>query len=332
MTQVSISGIEAAFADGIRPGWAHGLQNVRLPEFDSVEHWLVNGSYTWISAAPGTTRISLPISQSDFTEALASEISRFACAAYESLMDASPSGPSSRALGWQLVRHYYAAFYNAHALLRISGVSLSYLSPSAVASLNKIGGQYLGASPQMSTGLHRIARDPANLDVIVIEKLSNGGGSHEDMWAILLGFLVSLETSMVLNQGHIAAALDAVKVSSTLRTAMCQQGKNNGAWPSMVRNAVNYRQDFGVWFPYSLKQSYCDSISLRLGRWTPTHPSGFSIDKPQGDLGTFADICTIMSRLVTAVLKDISWRAPKSRSCFVERLPFKLLRERQVSL
>lgn len=322
------SAVEISFSDGMRPFWPTGLQNIKNPEFSSIEEWLLNGTYTWISSVQNKVHLALPLAQSGLTEAFVGEISRFSTASYESLLDAEPSGISNKALGWQIVRHYYAAFYSAHALLRIAGVSLFFLSPKSANTLNSIGGQYLGASPQLGKGLYSIRRDSTNLQNVVLEKLSPGGGSHEDMWKEFLDFLIALEKSIILSQGPIPSALEAVGISTALRANLCKSGKSNGAWPSSIRNSVNYRHDLAVWYPYGQRQPFYDAISSKMTRWKPGDYSGFDFTQSSNDLISFAEICNVLSHILTATLKDISIRAPTPRKCFVDRLPFKFLRER----
>lgn len=324
--------IEISFSDGMRPKWPPGLQNVQMPLFKSVEEWLLKGTYTWLSSIPNLVELSLPVAQSGLTQALAGEISRFSSASYESFLDAGPTGPSTKALGWQIVRHYYAAFYSAHALMRIAGTSLFFLSPDAANTLNRVGGQYLGMSPQLGSGLYSIRRDAAQPSTIRLEKLSSGGGSHEDMWKLMLALLIDLETSIILMQGPIPSALKAIGISSSLRAKLCQKGKTNGAWPSAVRNAVNYRHDLAVWYPYGQRQTFYDTITLRLSRWKPGDLHGFDISPSSTELNSFAEICNVLSHILTATLKDIASRSPDARKSFVDRVAFKLLRERAIAI
>lgn len=322
--------VEVSFSDGMRPFWPPGLQNIHSPEFKSVEDWLLRGTYTWIASSPGLVELELEVGQPGLTEALAGEISRFSSASYESLLDSEPSGPSNKALGWQIVRHYYAAFYSAHALLRVAGISLFYLSPESVNILNRLGGQYLGMNPQLSKGLYRVRRDDTSQRVVRLEKISSGGGSHEDMWKDFLAFLLKLEASIILMQGQISSAMMAVHVSTQLRANLCKKGKSNGAWPSSIRNAVNYRHDLAVWYPYGQRKPFYGAISSKMVMWRPNEMQGFDFSQTNNELVSFAEICNVLSHILTAVLKDISSRSPVSRKCFVDRVPFKFLRERGV--
>lgn len=325
--------VTAAFADGLRPKWLSGLNTIGAPKYKSVAEWLQKGTYGWLpTMSSGVNRLDISGSGTGLTDAVASEISRFSCAAYESLLDSLPEDMPTRSLGWPLVRHYYATFYCAHALLRINGISLTYVPAQIAANLNQIGSQYIGYSPQISSGLYLIEREPGQPNVISLTKLSAGGGSHEDMWKRFLAFLVETENSIISSQGSLPAAQAAVKISKELRAQLCRQGKNDGAWPSTVRNAINYRQDYGVWYPYSRKVEFATDLINRMTRWQPADPLGFEIGGTKDELLCFTDICNVVTQILTSALQDISARSPYAGRSFVDRHAFKLLRHRQITV
>jgi hypothetical protein len=322
--------IASAFADGVRAKWASSINVICRPEYKGVEDWLLRGNYSWVACTPKLITLGHSIGHTDFTEALASEISRFSCAAYESLLDAEPSVVLSKSLGWQCIRHYYAAFYIAHALLRITGCSLTYISGSTAGTMSKVASQYLGVAPQISGGLYLLKRGDVDKNTVTLQQLSTSGGSHQDMWRTFLQLLLTVENAIVGTLGQIPSAMKAVEVSGKLRQTLCRQGNNDGGWTSTVRNAINYRQDFGVWYPYTKKNTYYQQASNRLRRWRPTDPNGFDIEPSGGELEGLADVCSVLSQLLITTLKDISARAPDSRTCFVDRGAFKFLRQRSV--
>lgn len=322
--------VASAFADGVRLQWPKSINNVCKPKFTSVENWLLTGNYTWHASAPKLIILGHSVKHTDFTEALASEASRFSCAAYESLLDAEPPEPSVKSLGWQCIRHYYATFYIAHALMRLTGSSLTYVSSDTAKFMNKIGGQYLGVFPQMSSGLYSLQRDNTNQNLILLQHLSSGGGSHQDMWKVFLKLLVTIESSILKALGPIPSAMHAISVSEGIRKALCQRGNNDGGWTSTVRNAINYRQEYGLWYPYTKKMPYYKQAATRLRRWQPSDPEGFDLQPTGNEVEGLADVCAFLSHLLITILKDISARAPDSRSCFVDRGAFKLLRHRSI--
>lgn len=319
------------FADVLRPRWATGLHRVTAPHLKGVEEWLLHGSYAWNPAPAGSARLDISSTKELLTDALANEIARFSCATYESLIGALPSDQTDRSLGWSLVRYYYATFYAAHALLRLSGSSVTMLSSKTIATLNKIGGQYLGVSPQLVSGLHLVQIDQTDPSRVLISKIGgNSGGSHEEMWKQFLELLLYVENQLVLTQGQSQAAQSAVLVLAELRRHLCKQGKNNGAWLSSVRNDLNYKQRYGVWYPYAVTSKFAERLSHRMSRWTPGHSHGGSLDGSDGDLACFVDACNLTTSLLTTAHADIARRAAKARTSFVDRMPFRLLRLRKL--
>ena len=321
------------FADLLRLRWVSGLNKVTMPTHVGVESWLLTGAFSWLPSPAGQVLLDVSTNTDSLADAIASEVSRFSCAAYESLLDAEPGPNADRALGWALVRYYYATFYAAHALLRISGQSVTMVSQQTALRLNAIGGQYLGMSPGMTAGLHLVKIDPQNRFRVSVSKIGgSGGGSHEEMWKLFLALVVELERQLILTQGQSQDALLAVQTLTELRKQLCRRGKSNGSWLSSVRNDLNYRHEHGVWYPYRVTGKAAISLIIRMRRWLPTSADGYEIGKVNDDLGCFVDSCNVMTRLLTAALFDLSSRATKARSSFVDRQPFKLLRLRNVAV
>lgn len=321
------------FADLLRLRWVNGLNKVMTPTLVGVESWLTSGAFSWLPSPAGEVLLDVSNNTDSLAEAIASEVSRFSCATYESLLDAEPGLHADRALGWALVRYYYATFYAAHALLRISGQSVTMISPQTASKLNIIGGQYFGISPGVTTGLHLVRVDPHNRSRVSIRKIGGGGGgSHEEMWKLFLDLVMELEGQLILTQGQSQDALHAVQTLTDLRKQLCRRGKNNGSWLSSVRNDLNYRHDHGVWYPYKVTSKVATSLITRMQRWLPGAVDGYEIGRVSDELGCFVDSCNVMTRLLTAALSDLSMRSTKTRYSFVDRQPFKLLRLRNVAV
>lgn len=325
-----MTGVSEAFAEGVRYRWIPGINSVASPSFSSAEQWLLKGAYSWSLGSNGVAVLTVSSFAGGLSDALASEVSRFSCAAYESLYDATSSS-AERALGWSLVQRYYAAFYSAHALLRVVGTSLTFLSAQTTTQLNAVAGQYLGVSPNLSSGLYLISRDPTASNRVLLSKVAGLGGSHEELWKYLLAYVVDVENSLLANSASMPMTSAAVAACQDLRKALTRQGKSNGSWPSLVRNGINYRQDYRVWYPSSPKITIRTGLDLRKEKWKPLEAE-MPVAHAADPLLAISDISNFLARALTAVLKDVVLRAPSPQKCFVEQVAFKYLKLKKVKM
>jgi hypothetical protein len=76
------------------------------------------------------------------------------------------------------------------------------------------------------------------------------GGVHIQFWVGFLKFLDAIEkeiaTGPLISDDKRAARKELIE----LREVLTRTNRPNGSWLSEVRNAVNYRFEKGVWFPY----------------------------------------------------------------------------------
>lgn len=332
--------IADAFTDGIRHWWAPQINAIGEPDVLGVDAWLATGNYSCTAysaaqaAASGspatqemlTIRLANPL---ELSNAFASEISRFSCAAYESLLDAAPPAAASKSLGWAVVRHYYAAFYSAHSIMRIAGSSLTFISSDTIRTVNSIASAYLGVLPPLRPGIHLVRFDRSDPTLVTITKVSSGaGGSHEDLWRVFLNFAKETETEITLRMGRSSAGPDgAVQLLSNFRNYFRDAG-----WASKLRNGVNYRQEYGVWFPWKRKNKEAQKLSARMQLWKPVAADGLQMSETSDELVKLAEVCNVLVHLMTIALKDIAKRSQCRNGCFVERRPFRYLKTRNVPL
>lgn len=319
------------FAEYLRPRWITNLHKVEQGSSGGVDSWLAKGDYNWINASGGGAVLQLSTSTTSLAEAFASEVSRFSCAAYESLLDAKAAPHSPSALGWGLIRYYYASFYAAHALLRVSGDSLTMISPKTANAMNTAGGYYLGVSPNISSALYLVHSDIHTTGQLTLTKVGGAGGSHEEMWQHFLKLLRAAENDILGKYAGSTDAAAALYELKNLQTELCNSGKSNGSWLSTVRNNLNYRHDYGVWFPFECTKKTAESLGARMLEWRP-NAQRTPVPKGAHSLAPFISACNITTSLLTGALAEISKRSPKPSSSFVARQPYRLLRTRLVPL
>lgn len=337
---IRVKEIGDAFADGIRAWWVPRINEVAEPAVLGVDAWLATNDYACLSYTAGQAAsngvasikesLAISVASTDtLSHAFASEIARFSCAAYESLMDAAPPPAVSKSLGWSVVRHYYAAFYSAHAIMRIAGAALTYVSSDTAKRINSVAGAYLGAKPTLKAGIHLVRIDRSNSRQVSITRVSAGsGGSHEDMWMTFLEFSREAEAEIIRTLGRSSAGpAGAVQLLEDLRKIFKDAG-----WASKLRNGVNYRQEHGVWFPWSRKNRDAAKLASRMLLWQPEAAGGLEFSNSKDELLRLADVCNVLAHFMTAALKDIARRSRCRNGCFVDRRPFRYLNSRGILL
>ncbi|MBX9900414.1 MAG: hypothetical protein K2Y28_06475 [Burkholderiaceae bacterium] len=323
--------LSSYFSEYLRHRWIKNIQKVEYDSSTGIDGWLAEGAYTWLDAGVGGAVLQTSLSSNTLAEAFASEIARFACATFESLLDTEAAPHSPSALSWGLIRYYYASFYAAHALLRVSGKALTMISQKTANIMNSVGGCYLGVSPNISPALYLVSSDRHTPEQLRLTKVGGRGGSHEEMWQHFLTLLRAAENEILVKYSGSTAASEALEELKDLQTNLCHDGKVNGAWLSMVRNNLNYRHDYGVWFPFGGKKKFAQSLSARMLEWKPSAVRT-RVAKGEHQLGSFVTACNVTVGLLNGALADISMRSPKPNASFVSRYPYRLLKLRMIKI
>jgi hypothetical protein len=177
--------------------------------------------------------------------ACAGDCSKFACAAIESLSGIVADAKSPRNAAWFVVRAYYAAFYSAHALLRMFGVLCSNIDGPELLRLKeaaKVTGQEF---PKRGFFRVEISKD---MSVLTFDPLKN---SHEDTWATVVGVLNDLRSGAVTAAAPKASRDAAVEfLSEHIARLTDSQKYKTGNFLSYTRNQVQYRFALQTWHPY----------------------------------------------------------------------------------
>lgn len=253
-----------------------------------------------------------------------SDINRFSSAAFESIDFGKEEHTFKKSLSWNFIRSYYAAFFGAHALLRIFGESVSSLDRDTLSKIEEMAELY---------GMRPIdISDPTKLvslkkGMYLISIVDNGthhslkgrlldskrnGGSHELMWAQFNNLLSDLQLKLLSGtaSGITSDLVSASDSIASIRSSINNAGYNNGNWLSNVRNNINYSHNYDVWYPFGKTDSYYEKLSkISLFDWHGELK--FSKSPPaNADLQGFAETCG----KIVALCKD-SIDLIHSRSC-----------------
>jgi hypothetical protein len=185
----------------------------------------------------------------NLVKAFAFDVDRLACACFESFLLSDKSPVLPRSTGWPFIKSYYGAFFGAHSIMRITGVSCTQIDEGTARSITRVA-KLFGADNGLviSAGYYRCMFD-TNSKRLFCDQISAGGGSHEAVWKAFTEQLKSY-SSDVLKFGLKTTNQPVSSKLSELRDALLPHGGTSAGWLSSVRNRVNYQQAAGCWYPY----------------------------------------------------------------------------------
>jgi hypothetical protein len=94
----------------------------------------------------------------------------------------------------------------------------------------------------------------------------------------------------------------------------------------MIRNALQYRHEFGVWFPVKIKKSERNKLS-RIARQWQNDPMTIQLPNAHtSSLDQFVTACVLIVATCRALLMRIALRSSAGDKCFVCYGPISFLR------
>jgi hypothetical protein len=261
----------------LRQFWLPGIGNVMGKTQRGLQAYLLDDRYRIFSLPTPSVFEITPFDAEEIKRAICHDLSRMACAAFESFYALSPPDGLEKSCGWAAIRAYYGAFFAAHSIIRIFGRTCSQLDASHLQFVTRVGSFTHGLDVIHSAGIYYGKWDERNSTLRFFKPTGNVvGGSHEVTWKLFLETLGELRNSL-LSPGAVGLAADLQQAALDLdsfRAGLCEGGLNNGSWLSSIRNKVNYRHDFDAWFPYGRPANHYDAIWNAAGtRWlTPPIP------------------------------------------------------------
>ncbi|MCI0564069.1 MAG: hypothetical protein MN733_36805 [Nitrososphaera sp.] len=319
-------------ADGLQPFVVQGLfsrsgrSDLRsIPDVLDTTHAAYDLDFD--AATPSTL---ITFRDSDLiVEAVAADASRFSSASFQTISITAMECLKRDALAWEMIKLYYSAFYAGHALIRLLGEGCSYFDKSHVTRIKGIADALGKPLPfQIESGIYRAIIERSSTQIRCIKLRGASGGTHELFWdvfgkriraaseEVLSGPLAPRDAQLVFAQ---LAALDAI---------IRRQGSHN--WLSVVRNTLQYRHGYGVWFPSELKKGARHSLSRLVGKWN-SDPMSIHLNAPgatgNGDLGDFAIACAFIVATCHALLLRIAERSAAGKRSFIHSGPMAFLND-----
>jgi hypothetical protein len=190
----------------------------------------------------------------EYSEACIRDSVKLSIAAFESAAGSDHAIREDRSCAWHYIKYYYAAYFAANALMRLSGrscINLSALDCASInewASANGVGGTV--ESKRLVAGLFVLQLDSSKTPTFALRQASGKGGVHIQFWTGFSGFLVALRQDLARSPAPTIEKEAAAADLTLLEGELQRGGLSQGSWLSEMRNAVNYRFEYGAWFPY----------------------------------------------------------------------------------
>lgn len=245
------------------------LYSDRLPQsfgqsLSDFKSWIAKGKYQ-VSSISANGDITLHILDHEFfNETLGYDLSRFACAAFESMLDISEDIKFPKATAWPAIKAYYASFFSAHAILRLFGVSCSQIEPTQAALLSKYATLY-GITCKAQAGFY-VAKFSPSTNTLSLTKMKD---THGDTWSTFNKQLIFLSNDILQVAGISQNKIDTSAFLSKISDSLCSGGKfTSGNWPSFFRNNLNYKQEYQAWYPYDKTSIKLKNIKPYLTKWS----------------------------------------------------------------
>jgi hypothetical protein len=285
------------------------------PRQDGIGDWLTSGSFQ-IDGSSSPQRLLLRnIVQSEFITYQLFDFQRFALSSFETFAFCRTDPARPRALSWPLLKMYYAGFFGGHAIMRSTGqaiIRLETLQTNKIALLAQFA---CGPHFVMSPGTYhlRLKQNPDLTLDVELSVLSETGGSHATFWRAFKTYLEELSI-IVAKDGDPDANFIIGKISD-LQSVLTGRGSSAGSWLSQIRNRINYRHDYGVWFPFGAPNSEVTYIGELNFRSLPNVRLDY--DQRRQLIQAFCAGCLFTARLSYDVSNLLVATATNHRASFV---------------
>lgn len=137
------------------------------------------------------------------------------------------------------------------------------------------------------------------------------GGTHESFWGVF-GERLRAATDNVLRGPLVPTDAQAV-FGQLAAFALLIKRHGSYSWLSTLRNDLQYRHGYKVWFPSGVGKRDRQTLSRLISQWK-LDPMYVSLDAARNDLGEFVLACAFIVGLCRVLLVRIVEQSPKKRS------------------
>lgn len=308
------------------------LRSVWIPNLHEVTGSVTLGLRSWIkeedyqvSQTVHTNKFTLDVpALQPLVIAFAGDINRMSTAAFETVLGVQKHPVSSKATGWLLIQAYYASFFAAHALLRMSGISCTHFDAARTQSINAVARKFgQSASPYPYVGTYTCLLDHAS-SRLRCSLNSQQGGVHQAFWKVFADALTKWSQDVLLISNELSANKQAVSTKLTELGDRLRFGNNtNATWLPQVRNSVNYHHAFGCWHPYTYDGVKPVNPYEKLDTWMKDPMLIDLTVAAEDDLRGFQNVCLMIVALCRIMTRELAQRC--SKKSFVRQGPLAFL-------
>jgi hypothetical protein len=303
--------------DVIRPFWLPGLNDISGIHVKGLGGWICDEEYQVYAPMTGTAFALNVASRGPLLEAYSADINRIAISSFETSNSIVQSSTFPRSTAWLVIKTYYAAFFAAHAFIRMLGASCLPLEREQINSLTRVADLYGNApSTPMTGGLYHLTFQPRTNTLNGARVKSIAAGAHEAFWLIFHERVVKL-SSEVLASGVDTLSnrqLASTKLSE-LASNLCFASSGKAHWLSVIRNSVNYNQKHSTWYPYTGHQSYYSQLFVKKSEWKATDPMNIDLMSHEGkELRRFQATCNFIIGMLRVSIAEMVRRCSGGRS------------------
>jgi len=304
--------IASTFQQAMRLSWLRGISSVSGSPVRTLRSWIMEDTYSF-QTPPGRSMFDLFVPDvAPLIEAYASDANRMSCSAFETIVSIAAIPELRRSLAWLAIKCYYAAFYSAHAFLRLQGISCTQLDSSEVIRIASVAQAYGFGGSRISAGFHSVSFSPDRRSLAFRNAGKDGGGSHEALWFEFEKALAKVEDVITASPLLADERLPVLTKLNDLRKILFNAGCRRANWLSKIRNEINYRHAHGVWFPHRSSNNinrYLDLIRTSLS----IDPSQNELDEDE-TLESFVKVCLFIVNVTRCTVIDMAKSHPTGDS------------------
>lgn len=296
----------------LRPLLLMGFHEVSGRPSHNFKSWVSGGKYQIIDIS-NPNQFSFYINDVEsFTKSFATDCTIFASAAIESAQGITKNEKFPKSLSWAVIRAYYAAFFASHSIMRSFGFACVQLEKghlNDILEYSKIYG--LTSSLKLERGFFETAYDSSS-NILSFKKLND---THADTWYCFYKMLNQLSEALIKSKGPTKYTKSVFSFFTELSNCLSEKGKyQKGNWLSTFRNNVNYKLEYGTWFPYDKGSFNYSEIEHILNSWNADKiECGLSFYE-KNEVKKFFIVVSAIVRLCKLLITDLNKMCPSRKS------------------